>query len=160
MNILFLTISRVNEINDRGIYTDLIRKFRNEGHNVYVISPVERRFKQKTELIQDNGVYLLKIKTLNIQKTNVIEKGIASLFLEYQFSKKVNYYFSGVKFYLIISSTPPITFTKTIRPIKKRDNAKSYLLLKDIFPQNAVDLRILKNAGLLHRFNQQCYGCL
>ena len=31
---------------------------------------------------------------------------------------------------------------------KKRDNAKTYLMLKDIFPQNAVDLGMMKTTGV------------
>jgi glycosyltransferase involved in cell wall biosynthesis len=46
-------------------------------------------------------------------------------------------------------STPPVTFSKCIKFIKKRDNSISYLLLKDIFPQNALDLGILKKTGVL-----------
>jgi glycosyltransferase involved in cell wall biosynthesis len=42
-----------------------------------------------------------------------------------------------------------------VKYIKKRDNAKTYLLLKDIFPQNAVDLGILTKKGvkgILYKF--------
>lgn len=151
MNILFLTIIKINEISERGIYTDLIRKFRAEGHSLYIVSPNERRFNEKTELIQSGGTHLLKIRTLNIQKTNIVEKGIATLLLEYQFHKEINQFFGDIKFDLILYSTPPITFTKVVRAIKKRDGAKSYLLLKDIFPQNAVDLGMMKKNGILHR---------
>ena len=151
MNILFLTVIKINEISERGIYTDLIRKFRVEGHSVYVASPNERRFNEKTELKQSDGVNLLKIKTLNIQKTNIIEKGIATLLLENQFHREINQYFGNIKFDLILYSTPPITFTKVVKAIKKRDGAKSYLLLKDIFPQNAVDLGMMKENGILYR---------
>ena len=35
--------------------------------------------------------------------------------------------------------------------VKKRDNAYSYLLLKDIFPQNAVDMKMLKEGGFIHK---------
>ena len=35
---------------------------------------------------------------------------------------------------------------------KLKDGALSYLLLKDIFPQNAVDLGMIKEGGLLHRY--------
>ena len=45
-------------------------------------------------------------------------------------------------------STPPITFYRAIDFVKKRDGAKSYLLLKDIFPQNAVDLEMMATSGL------------
>ena len=50
MNILFLTISRIQDIDSRDIYTDLIRKFRNEGHLVYVVTPYERQFGLQTAL--------------------------------------------------------------------------------------------------------------
>ena len=39
--------------------------------------------------------------------------------------------------------------------IKKRDNAMAYLLLKDIFPQNAVDIGLMRKSGvygLLYRY--------
>ena len=52
-------------------------------------------------------------------------------------------------------STPPITFCKTVEYVKKRDGAKTYLLLKDIFPQNAVDLGMMNKAGIkgfIYRF--------
>lgn len=152
MNILFLTIIKINDVDERGIYTDLIRKFRDEGHKVFIVSPTERRFKEKTALVKNMGVTLLKVKTLNIQKTNVVEKGMAILFLEYQFYKQIKRFFSDVKFDLVLYSTPPITFTKIVKAIKIKDNSKSYLLLKDIFPQNAVDLGLMKENGLLHRF--------
>jgi len=152
MNILFLTIIKINDIDERGIYTDLIRKFRDEGHNVFIASPTERRFKEKTTIVKNKGVTLLKVKTLNIQKTNIVEKGIATLVLEYQFYRQIKRFFSDVKFDLVLYSTPPITFTKIIKAIKINDNSKSYLLLKDIFPQNAVDLGLMKENGLLHKF--------
>src|SRR5690606_28874945 len=42
----------------------------------------------------------------------------------------------------------PITFCGVVKYLKKRDNLMSYLLLKDIFPQNAIDLNLLSNRGL------------
>ena len=151
MNILFLTISRFNDVEDKGIYTDLMRKFRDEGHKVYVVTPLERRYKQITSLRGNKGIHILGVKTLNIQKTNVIEKGIGTLLVEYQFKNAINKYIKGEKFDLILYSTPPITFTKVIKSIKRRDNSFSYLLLKDIFPQNAVDINLIKEGGLLHK---------
>lgn len=35
-------MSRLTDISQRHIYTDLLRKFRDEGHNVYIITPMER----------------------------------------------------------------------------------------------------------------------
>ncbi len=151
MNILYLTISRIEDLNERGIYTDLMREFIRRGNNVYIASPTERRFGKKTHLIQTEHCQILKIKTLNIQKTNIIEKGIGTLLLERQFDKAIKKYWGDIKFDLILYSTPPITFNKVIERIKKRCGCPSYLMLKDIFPQNAVDLGMMKEGGFLHK---------
>ena len=89
MNILFLTLVQINSIENRGIYEDLLRKFRDEGHHVHVVTPVERREKKSTNLIEEHGVSILQVKTLNIQKTNVLEKGLGTLAIEYQYLRAI-----------------------------------------------------------------------
>lgn len=149
MNVLFLTMSKMLTIEQRGIYTDLMRKFRSEGHTLYIVSPTERRDGCETQLIEQEGVHILSVKTLNVQKTNVVEKGIGQLSIEYLYKKAIKKYCKGVKFDLILYSTPPITFPNVIKYVKKENpHAKTYLLLKDIFPQNAVDMGMLKKSGL------------
>ena len=151
MNILFLTLVEINSIEDRGIYQDLLRKFRNEGHLVTIVTPVERRKKISTNFSEKEGGTILQVKTFNIQKTNIVEKGIGTLAIEYQYLSAIKRYTSNKKFDLVLYSTPPITFAKVIDFVKKRDHAKSYLLLKDIFPQNAVDMNMIKKDGFLHK---------
>lgn len=68
--------------------------------------------------------------------------------LESKFKSGIKKYFGNVKFDLVLYSTPPITLQKAVEFVKQRDNAKTYLLLKDIFPQNAVDLGMLKHSGI------------
>lgn len=156
MNVIFLTLVRISNIEERHIYADLMRKFRDEGHNVYIVTPYERRMGKPTELVESGGVHILNVKTLNIQKTNVVEKGIGTLLLENQFKAAIKKYLKGVTFDLITYSTPPITFTNVVKYLKKENpQAISYLQLKDIFPQNAVDIGMMtKNGvkGLLYKF--------
>jgi hypothetical protein len=42
MNVLFLTLVGFESLQERGIYTDLLREFVKNGHTVYAISPVEK----------------------------------------------------------------------------------------------------------------------
>lgn len=152
MNIIFLTLSRIADVRSRGIYTDLMRKFRDEGHSVYIVTPHERRFGKKTELVECDGVKILGVKTLNIQKTNIVEKGIGTLLIESQYKTAIKKYLKGVKFDLVLYSTPPITFTKVVKFLKKENpNIISYLLLKDIFPQNAVDIEMFSKNSLFYK---------
>lgn len=150
MNILFLTLNKIDDINHRGIYTDLLRQFIYHDHKVYIISPIERRFKQNTRLDKYDNYSILKVKTLNIQKTNVIEKGIGTLMLELQYYIAINKFFKNIPFDLILYTTPPITLTNLIVRLKNKFNSKTYLLLKDIFPQNAVDMGMISKSGILY----------
>ena len=156
MNILFLTIGRFSSIEVHTLYADLLRTFRDNGHTVYIISPNEKRNGKKTELICEKGANLLHIETGDVTGTrNLIRKGLAQLELESLYIKAIKKYFSDVKFELVIYSTPPITFCKAVEFVKKRDGARTYLLLKDIFPQNAVDLGMMRKNGvkrLLYRY--------
>ncbi len=148
MNIIFLTMSNLTEVDTHSIYSDLMRKFRDEGHEVYIVSPRERRSGEKTHLYESGGVHILGVRTLNLQKTNAIEKGIGQVLVENQFKKAIKRYLGHVRFDLILYSTPPITFPKVIQYLKASNpKAKTYLLLKDIFPQNAVDLGMMSKTG-------------
>lgn len=148
MNVLFLTLLDFDSLDERNIYTDLLREFAKHGHDLFVISPVEKRRNQETKVLKTDNATILKLKIGNTQKTNIIEKGISTISIEPQFIAGIKKYFSDVKFDLVIYSTPPITFCNAIEYVKKRDGAKAYLLLKDIFPQNAVDLRMMSKSGL------------
>lgn len=149
MNVIFLTLDRFLNINDREISEDLMRKFRREGHNVYVVCPRERSFNLPTSLTEQGGVNILGVKTLNMQKSSIIEKGVGTLLIEGQFKRAIKKYFKGIKFDLILYTTPPITFTNVVKYLKKNNpQAKSYLLLKDIFPQNAVDMEMFSKKSL------------
>lgn len=153
MNVLFLTISRIQNIESRGIYTDLMRKFRDEGHNVYIVTPYERKYGLSTSCKDVDNVHIIGVKTLNIQKTNIVEKGIGTILLEHQFINAINKYLFNVRFDLILYSTPPITFTNVIKTLKRANpSAISYLLLKDIFPQNAVDLGMFSKNSFFYKY--------
>ena len=148
MNVLFLTTGTFNSINEQSMYPDLLREFRKNGHEVYIVSTNERRMGKETEYVDEDGAHLLRVRIGNLTKTNLIEKGISTLLIEGQFKAAIRKYLSGVKYDLIMYSTPPITLVSAIEYVKKRDGAQTYLLLKDIFPQNAVDIGIMSKAGV------------
>lgn len=156
MNIIFLTLVRIANIDERSLYHDLMRKFRDKGHQVYIVTPCERRLGLETSLVESNGVKILNVKTLNVQKTNIVEKGIGTLLMERQFEAAIKKYLGNVSFDLITYSTPPITFTNVVKYLKnKNPHAITYLQLKDIFPQNAVDIGMMSKKGvkgLLYKF--------
>ena len=98
MNILFRTMSKMQSVESRGIYTDLMRKFRKEGHCVYIVTPSERRDGMPTSVIEEDRVKILSVRTLNVQKTNVIEKGLGQVSIEFLYKRAIEKYFKNISF--------------------------------------------------------------
>lgn len=152
MNILFLSLLDFSSINEHNIYTDLLRKFRDNGHIICAVSPVERRKYGETYLIDEDDCKILKLRIGNIQKTNYIEKGISLLTLQRQYIRGIDTYFPNVKFDLILYATPPVTLCNVVKYVKEKHGAVTYLLLKDIWPQGMVDLGIISTRSPIYHY--------
>lgn len=137
------------------LYTELAEEFLKHGHKVYVITLLEKKYNEETSYKNEYGLNVLRLKCGNMFNVNMFTKGITTVSIPYRFKKAINRYFSDIKFDLVIYPTPPITFVSAVKYIKKRDNCRSYLILRDIFPQNGVDLGIIKNKILYWYFRSK-----
>lgn len=148
-NIVFLTMEPVPDIEIPGIYNDLLRKFCKEGYNIFIVAPSQRREGKPTRVEESRGVCVLNVRTLNVQKASIVEKGLGQVLLEGQYKRAIKKYFGDILFDLILYSTPPITLMGVVKYLKKKNpKALSYLMLKDIFPQNAVDIGMMSKSGV------------
>lgn len=148
MNILFISISSLPHISGHSISLDVIHELQKQGHNVYVVCSIEKKENKDTYLCEEADCQVLRVKIGNNKKANIIEKGLTTLLLPTFYKKAIKKYFANVKFDLVVYPTPPVTQVSTVKYVKKRDGAKSYLLLKDIFPQNAVDIGMMSKKGI------------
>lgn len=148
MNILFVTLpfstSKVGVF-----YDDLLLEFVHNGDKVYVACANERGCGEAPGLSEYKGMTVLRIPTGKITgQVGLIEKGVSTLMMDFLYKRAIKKYYKDIKVDLILYPTPPITLVNTISYLKKKTGAKTYLLLKDIFPQNALDLGMLTKGGL------------
>lgn len=148
MKVLFLGIGYYSSIKKRGIYLDLLREFIANGHEVFVVSSMDPKRKEPYLLFEEPGAHILCVQTGKIKRTNALQKGINTVLIEKKYIKAIEKHYEGVVFDLILYPTPPITFLNVVEYIKKRDGARTYLMLKDIFPQNAVDIGMMSKKGI------------
>lgn len=143
MNVLFLTISMPNMSGSSNMYAALIKEFARNGHDVCVAAPVDDD--KKTALVPaGENLRILQVRSLPLFGVNLVRKGIANVLLPFLYRRAIDKFLRREKFDLIITPTPPITFVDVVARMKKRCGAKAYLILRDIFPQNAVDLGFMK----------------
>ena len=157
MQILFLTLMKICSPDDEGIYMDLMKCFADNGHKLYIVTPLEKKDECEEEVIEAGNLKILRCKTGNLFGVGMVEKGISQTLLPFKYMKAIERHFKGIKFDLILYSTPPISLAGIVEKIKKKTGAKTYLLLKDIFPQNAVDIGIISpvTAKILFRHKEK-----
>ena len=162
MNILFL-VHRYPLGNESILEKDLVKIFSLKGHKVFVAVPNEKSFKEGTNICKDGDITVLKVKTGNYFTTKSrIEKIISILTRPFLLKKTIIKNFKDEKFDYVIGYTPFMANDFLIRSLKKFYRAKSLLVLWDIFPQNAKDLKIIKN-NFVFRFykykEKKMYDC-
>lgn len=157
MQILFLTLMKIHSPADEGIYMDLMKCFADNGHKLYIVTPLEKKDEADEEVIEAGNLKILRCKTGNLFGVGMVEKGISQTLLPFKYMKAIESHFKGIKFDLILYSTPPISLAGIVEKIKKKTGAKTYLLLKDIFPQNAVDIGLISpfTAEVLFRHKEK-----
>ena len=148
MNVLLITIAWP-KIGEYNLYSDLAQEFYENGNKVTVVAVNERVNKQKTCLAYEDNIQVLRVKSGNIQKRNKYFKVIFSFLAGPKIVYEMHKYFKKEKFDLIIFPTPPITLSPSVILIKKRYHSKLYLLLKDIWPQDAVDLGEMRRGRIV-----------
>lgn len=95
---------------------------------------------------------MLRVRSGNLYDVSLIEKGITVLLLKQRLIYAMKKYLKGMKFDFILFESPPVTMAGVVKWAMRRFNCPSYLMLKDIFPQNGVDIGIIKKGGVIYRY--------
>lgn len=149
MKILFLSLSKFENLEEKQIYNDIFKVLATKGHKIKIVCPtVESSYSNKFKNIE-----ITRVNIGEIRNVNKIKKGIKTLTLERKFEKIINKEVNLEDIDIVMYSTPPITFNKIVKNIKSNNkNIISILILKDIFPQNAVDLGYFRKNSLIYKY--------
>ena len=98
----------------------------------------------------ERGVSVIRIKTPLLNSRNYLLRGVSQLLLPYLFWKLITKYVKKTD--VIAVYTPPLTLAVIGSLVKKRFGARFVLNVQDIFPQNAMDLGIMKNRLVIRFF--------
>lgn len=150
MKVLFLMFAFPDMNNSFNMYTAMVDMFDKHNHVVTVVAPSSTI--KRTVITKEKGIEILRVKTLPTKNVSNVRKGIGNLLIPYQYQKGINKFYKSREFDLIIIPTPPITLGRLAASLKRKHNAQVYLILRDIFPQNAVDLGFMKKDSLIHKF--------
>lgn len=132
---------------------DMIKVFSNNGHEISVVVPNDRKNNEETYIYNDEKIKVLYVKTGNYQNNvSRLEKIISILTRNFLLKRAIKKHFKNEKFDYIIGYTPFMADFNLVKKLKEHYNSKTLLMLWDIFPQNAKDLKIIKNNFIIKYF--------
>lgn len=130
---------------------DLSREFARQGHTLTVLLPSFEQQESWT-LVESDGVQVLRLKAPRTKDIGYIRRTVNELVMPFamlrQFRKSplANEQWEGVVWY-----APSIFHGPLANALKKRSGCKGYLIIRDIFPEWAVDMGLM-GRGLPYRF--------
>ncbi|TJX13648.1 glycosyltransferase family 4 protein [Tissierella creatinini] len=152
MRVLYIATSFPEPNKGATIYTDLAEALHEAGHEITVAVSEQARNLSQTQMKKERGFEVLRIVTGNYYDVGLIEKGITTLRIPTLMKKDISKYLSNRKFDFILYEAPPVTNASLVSWAKKQFSCPSYLMLKDIFPQNAIDIGIMKENSIIYKF--------
>ncbi|MBP1625709.1 MAG: glycosyltransferase WbuB [Holophagaceae bacterium] len=149
--IFFFTLAYPRDPGVRTIYAGLMGRLAKLGHRVKVFCPDENRLLGRSYSQEQDGVEVVRIPVGRIQKVNPLFKALNSR----RFGRRAAAIAGAVAKVeppaLILYATPPIDIVDAVTRVRDQCGGLTYLLLKDIFPANAVDLGMIREGGWLWR---------
>jgi glycosyltransferase involved in cell wall biosynthesis len=132
------------------LVSDLGIEFHRRGHAVTVLTPSDQ-VKQDIEISTEDCVCVVRIKTPRIKGASRPLRAIHESRLSSLVWKKSRGFLKNHPADLIIFYSPTIFWGALVRRLKSLWGVPSYLILRDIFPDWAVDVGLLKK-GLICRY--------
>jgi len=160
MNILLVTDAYPPEVRSSShLMQELAEELRDRNHIITVCTCYpqynlpETMVKEYPEVCMENGIRVIRIRTLPHHKVNFLVRGIAQLTLPFIFNHKLRRHLITRQDAVIVYS-PPLPLWRVGYYIKHTHNSRFILNVQDIFPQNAIDLGALRNPLLIRYFQR------
>ncbi|MBQ3786734.1 MAG: glycosyltransferase family 4 protein [Lachnospiraceae bacterium] len=147
----FLFLFQKFSFKESTIYLDLVRECALAGHEVYVLAGTSEEV-DDTVIHDVDGCHVAYVTLPDQFGCGKIKKGLIQLLIEPRFLHVIYQHFWKKEIDLIVCPTPPITMAGVIAKAKKHYNCKAYLMLKDIFPQNAADLKMMSESSIIFKY--------
>ncbi len=156
MHVLLLCDAYPPEVRSASVLTfDFASALRDRGHRVtvatsypqYNIAAGEDASAYPTDAVEDD-IRVLRVRTLPIHKVHPIRRGIGELGLPIQFASRVRAAISDAVDIIEVYS-PPLPLALAGWMLKRHYACPMVLNVQDLFPQNALDLGLVRNGPIL-----------
>jgi glycosyltransferase involved in cell wall biosynthesis len=131
---------------------ELGSEFKRLGHSVVLIAPGSPEQPSKLNVVNIQGIEYWKFKSGVLRGQGKIKRAINETLLSYKAWHAIKSKVRSTNFDLVVCYSPSIFFGLLVKKIKEETKAYSYLVLRDNFPQWAIDEGIISKGSLLEKY--------
>lgn len=123
-----------------------------QGHEVTIITP--HFDKNEPTLIEDrlDGIVVWRFLSGQVKDVSKVKRAINETLLSHKAWYAIERQLDRNTFDGVVYYSPSIFFGSLVSKIKKRCQCNSYLVLRDFFPQWAIDSGLMKKGSLIERY--------
>ena len=130
---------------------ELACEFLKNGHEVNVITP-SSQLKSKFEISVLDGVTVYHFKNGEIKNVNKIKRTLNETLFSYNAWSSLKKHLKNNTHDLIVYYSPSIFWGTLVRKLKLLWGAKTYLILRDNFPQWAIDQKLIQQGSIIEKY--------
>jgi glycosyltransferase involved in cell wall biosynthesis len=130
---------------------DLAKEFVRQGHETIVVTPDET-LQARRRTTSEDGITAVRVGSGRIKGAGKVIRAINEIRLSSIVWRACRDFFRETPCDLVVYYSPTIFFGKLVARLKRLWNCRTYLILRDIFPQWAVDAGVLRKGSLPHRY--------
>jgi glycosyltransferase involved in cell wall biosynthesis len=133
---------------------DLGAEFRDRGHEVIILAPSEL-ISEQIEVSIESGMQIARVKSGKIKGATNFCRALNEIRLSNTLWKRGEQFLRSHPCDLIVFYSPTIFFGALVRRLKALWRCPSYLIIRDIFPQWAVDTGLLRKGMVYYYFRKK-----
>jgi len=130
---------------------ELACEFISQGHEVTVITP-SSELNKKVEITLLDSVRVCRFKSGEIKNVGKVKRAINETLLSYNAWKSFKPYLQENKHDIIVYYSPSIFWGGFVAKLKKMWSVPSYLILRDLFPQWAIDQKLIREGSMIEKY--------
>jgi glycosyltransferase involved in cell wall biosynthesis len=131
---------------------ELALEFITLGHKVTVISPNVNPKAAKLDISVLDGVNIWRFANGPVKDVGKIKRAINETLMSFNAWRTISSKIEQNTFDGVVYYSPSIFFGSLVNKIKKKCQCKSYLILRDLFPQWAIDAKMITEKSLITRY--------
>jgi len=133
---------------------DLATELHRQGHEPVVLAP-DSDISENIQVTREEGITVVRVKSGKIKNASKYVRTINEVRLSQVLWRKGKKFFKENPCDLVICYSPSIFFGALVRKLRRLWHCGAYLIMRDIFPQWALDMGLLKPGMVFDYFKRK-----